>query len=94
MERDEYLEVLVDFLELLPPTMVVERISGEAPASYFVGPSWCLDKNDVRRALDAEFVAARHLAGQALGTGSPALLKRDREGASGLQRPGRRGRSR
>jgi len=56
MERDEYIEVLVDFLELLPPTMVVERISGEAPTPYFVGPSWCLDKNDIRRALDAEFV--------------------------------------
>ncbi len=52
--RDEYIAVLVDFLELLPPTMVVERISGEAPADYFVGPSWCLDKPGVRRALHAE----------------------------------------
>jgi uncharacterized protein len=56
MQRDEYIEILVDFLELLPPTMVVERISGEAPTPYFVGPSWCLDKNDVRRALEAEFL--------------------------------------
>jgi len=52
MERDEYVQVLVDFLELLPPQMVVERISGEAPPQYFVGPEWCLDKPAVKRAVD------------------------------------------
>ncbi len=56
MERDEYISTLVDFLELLPPTTLVERISGDAPADYFVGPAWCLDKPSVRLALDAEFV--------------------------------------
>lgn len=55
MERDEYISTLVDFLELLPPTMIVERISGEAPPDYFVGPAWCLDKPGILRALQAEF---------------------------------------
>lgn len=50
----EYIDTLVDFLELLPPTTVVERISGEAPGDYFVGPSWCLDKPAVKQALDQE----------------------------------------
>jgi uncharacterized protein len=54
LERDEYIQVLVDFLELLPATCVVERISGDAPPDYFIGPSWCLDKPAVRQALDAE----------------------------------------
>jgi radical SAM protein (TIGR01212 family) len=54
MERDAYISTLVDFLELLPPNMLVERISGDAPADYFVGPAWCLDKPAVRQALDAE----------------------------------------
>jgi len=51
MGRSEYIRVLVEFLELLPPTMVVERISGEAPPDYFLGPSWCLDKPAVRNAI-------------------------------------------
>jgi radical SAM protein (TIGR01212 family) len=55
MERDEYISTLVDFLEILPPKMVVERISGEAPPDYFVGPAWCLDKPGILRALQAEF---------------------------------------
>ena len=55
MERDDYVETVVDFLELLPPTMVVERISGDAPPDYFIGPSWCLDKPAVKAAVLAEF---------------------------------------
>ena len=55
MERDEYVSTLVDFLEVLPPTMVVERISGEAPGDYFIGPQWCLDKPGVLKAVKDEF---------------------------------------
>ena len=55
IDRDEYISTLVDFLELMPPTTVVERISGDAPPDYFLGPAWCLDKPAVRAALDAEF---------------------------------------
>ncbi len=54
MERDEYLDTVIAFLELLPPQMVVERISGDAPPKYFVAPAWCLDKAGFRAALDAE----------------------------------------
>jgi hypothetical protein len=56
LERDEYIQVLIDFLELLPPEMIVERISGDAPPDYFVGPAWCLDKPALRAALDAELL--------------------------------------
>lgn len=56
MERDQYVRTLVDFLELLPPQTIVERISGDAPSSYFIGPSWCLDKPGVLRAVEQEFV--------------------------------------
>ena len=55
MGRDEYVSVLVDFLELLPPTCIVERISGDAPTDFFVGPAWCLDKPAVRQAVNHEF---------------------------------------
>lgn len=55
MNRADYVRTVVDFLELLPPRMLVERISGDAPPNYFVGPSWCLDKPGVLTALNAEF---------------------------------------
>ena len=36
--RDDYVKTVVDFLEVLPPSTIVERISGDAPPDYFVGP--------------------------------------------------------
>ena len=56
MSREAYVQVLVDFLEILPPNMVVERISGEAPPQYFIGPSWCLDKPALQLAVQAELL--------------------------------------
>jgi uncharacterized protein len=56
MDRATYIETLVDFLELLPPNMLVERISGDAPGDYFIGPAWCLEKPAVRLAFEAELV--------------------------------------
>jgi radical SAM protein (TIGR01212 family) len=53
--RDEYVQVLVDVLELLPPRMVVERISGDAPPEFLVGPAWCRDKPGLLAAVRDEF---------------------------------------
>jgi hypothetical protein len=63
MERAAYVQTLVDFIELLPPTMVVDRISGDAPPDYFIGPSWCLDKPAVKAAVLAEFASRRSWQG-------------------------------
>jgi uncharacterized protein len=64
MGRDEYLSAAVDFLELLPPTVIVERISGDAPPDYFVGPAWCLDKPAVKMALAQEFTRRQTYQGR------------------------------
>ena len=64
MERDAYVDAVVNFLELLPPTCIVERISGDAPADYFVGPSWCLDKPAVKRAIEQELEARNTYQGR------------------------------
>jgi radical SAM protein (TIGR01212 family) len=53
-ERDEYVGVVCDFLERLPPTMVVQRLNGDAPPDYLVAPAWCLDKPALLRAIHAE----------------------------------------
>lgn len=58
MEFDEYLTTLVAFLERTPPQVVVERISGEAPDDWFVGPEWSRDKPRIRRELLARLEAA------------------------------------
>ena len=52
---EEYVNLVVDFLELLPPECVIDRLSGDAPPQYLVGPAWCLDKSAIRSAIEAEF---------------------------------------
>jgi radical SAM protein (TIGR01212 family) len=69
MARDEYISTLVEFLELLPPSTLIERISGEAPPDYFIGPAWSLDKPAIRMALESEF--ARRGTWQGKRYGSP-----------------------
>jgi hypothetical protein len=54
-EFHEYVGYLVDFLEELPEGFVIERLCGDAPPQYLVGPQWCLDKAAVRTAVEAEF---------------------------------------
>jgi radical SAM protein (TIGR01212 family) len=56
LSREEYIAAVVDFLELLPPTCIVERISGEAPPDYLMAPAWCLDKPALKSAIEAEFI--------------------------------------
>lgn len=51
LELNEYLELLADFLERLPPTMVIERISGDAPPKDFIAPAWCLKKGTIKAKL-------------------------------------------
>jgi len=56
IDRDEYVRTVVEFLELLPSECVVERVGGDAPPDFLVGPDWCLDKPGLRSALDVEFL--------------------------------------
>ena len=53
-QLQQYVGYVADFLEALPPGCVVDRLSGDAPPSYLVGPDWCLNKSAVRAAIVAE----------------------------------------
>ncbi len=56
MERDEYIRTVVDFLERVPPRVIVERISGDAPPDFLIEPKWCLEKSSLRLAIESEFL--------------------------------------
>ena len=54
LELCEYIELLADFIERMPPTTVIERISGDAPPQNLIGPLWCLEKGTIKQHLDIE----------------------------------------
>jgi radical SAM protein (TIGR01212 family) len=39
---DEYLDFIVSYLELLNPAFIIERVAGEVPPQYNMGPKWGL----------------------------------------------------
>ena len=56
LNRDEYVSLVCDQLEILPPEMIVHRITGDGPIDLMVGPMWSIDKWDVLNAIDAELI--------------------------------------
>lgn len=54
LDRDEYVGLVVDTLEMLPPEMIVHRLTGDAPRDLLIGPMWSLRKWEVLNAIDAE----------------------------------------
>jgi len=39
---EEYIELVVDYLELLNPSIIVERFISQAPADLLIAPKWGL----------------------------------------------------
>lgn len=50
LEQQEYVDAVCDVLEVLPPDMVIQRLTGDPHPDELVAPFWTLDK---RGALDA-----------------------------------------
>jgi hypothetical protein len=46
LERNEYIEMVVDFLELIPSDMVIQRLTGDPVQLELVAPMWAGDKNE------------------------------------------------
>ena len=51
LARDEYVELVVDFLELLDPDVIIHRLSGETYRAMTVAPPWSVDKIGVHNAI-------------------------------------------
>lgn len=51
MELEEYCNLVVDCLELLPPEMVIHRLTGDGPRRLLIAPTWSTDKKRVRNTI-------------------------------------------
>ncbi len=48
---DEYVDLAIDALELIPPGIVVHRISGDAPRSTLIHPEWSYRKRTILNSI-------------------------------------------
>ena len=64
LDQEEYVNLVVDTLEILPPEMIVHRLTGDAPRESLIGPLWSLNKWEVLNAFDAELLARNSWQGK------------------------------
>ncbi|MCW7754728.1 TIGR01212 family radical SAM protein [Desulfobotulus sp. H1] len=51
MEEDAYVAAVCDFLERLPPKMVIQRLTGDPHEEELVAPLWAMEKERVRNRI-------------------------------------------
>lgn len=55
LTKQEYIDLLCDCIEALPPQTVIHRLTGDAPRSLLVAPMWSTNKKDVLNSIQATF---------------------------------------
>lgn len=63
LELFEYVNIIVDALELLPPETVVQRLTGDGAKDSLIAPLWSLKKFVVLNEIDKEMVRRNTMQG-------------------------------
>ena len=56
MSEDEYVNLVVDFLELLPQNTTIHRLAGNGLKKNLIAPRWLGAKLDCLNKIDREFI--------------------------------------
>ena len=54
MRLPDYVRQVCDFLEQLPPEMVIQRLTAEAPSDQLIAPRWAMNKTMILNAIVKE----------------------------------------
>ena len=54
MERQDYIDTVTDALTLLPPTTVIDRLTGDGMADALLAPEWSRKKVTVINDIDKQ----------------------------------------
>ena len=55
MEFDEYIGLVCDFLEHIPPDVSIQRLTADGPREILLAPKWATQKRKTIAAIEAEF---------------------------------------
>lgn len=55
LEFDEYIDILISAIEIIPKNIVIHRITGDPPKDKVIAPLFCLNKRKLLNAIDKEF---------------------------------------
>lgn len=64
LSRDEYVDIICDQLELLPPETVIQRLTGDGGRDSLIAPLWSLKKFEVLNSIDMEMARRNSYQGR------------------------------
>lgn len=64
LEMEEYIQLVCDQLALIPPEVIIHRLTGDAPRATLIGPMWSLRKWEVLTGIDRELERRNSYQGQ------------------------------
>jgi len=68
LTQEEYVSLLVDFLEILSPSTVIHRLTGETYRAMTIAPEWSINKIGVFNAIQRELDQRDSWQGKGLGS--------------------------
>ena len=55
LDLKQYVDIVISILEILPPDMVIHRITGDGPKNILIAPLWSSNKRMVLNTIHQEF---------------------------------------
>lgn len=49
---EEYVNLVVECLEIIPPEVTIHRLTGDAPRSILINPPWSFNKRTILNGID------------------------------------------
>jgi len=64
LSLDEYIQIVCDFLERIPPNVAIQRLTGELTGDYLIAPKWGASKMVILTAIENEFARRNSFQGK------------------------------
>lgn len=63
LSLEKYIDIVCKCIEILPPHIIIHRITGDGPKNILIAPLWSGDKKNVLNSLNREFEARNIVQG-------------------------------
>lgn len=73
LEKQEYIDLICDALEMIPKDVTIHRLTGDAPRKLLIAPKWSADKRSVLNGINMELKRRNSYQGKNYSPSLPSL---------------------
>ena len=68
LSKEQYIDLVADILEILPPDLIIHRLMGDGPAKDVIAPEWTRRKWEILNGIDQEMARRNSFQGSKYGS--------------------------